>query len=320
MIFKFAWKTLLFYTIYSSVIFVLYQFLHVEQLAIPFQPVSLIGTAVAFYIGFKNNSSYERLWEGRRIWGNIVNNSRSWGAMVLHYIKDGEADKKIAQKELIYRHLAYINTLRIELRKKPVKPKKGKTVDAAVSQASGFSKESLHQALDGFMEKPEIDKLIAYHNPATQLMRKQSETLMELHEKGNLEHFRHLELMKLVADFYNQQGACERIKSFPLPRQYTLFSNLFVWIFIFVLPFGLLGEFSKMDSSLTWIMIPSHILISWIFMTMEGVGDASENPFENAVNDVPMTAICRNVEIDLKQMMGETEIPLPIAPVRDILL
>lgn len=70
----------------------------------------------------------------------------------------------------MYRHLAYINTLRIELRKKPAKPKKGKTVDAAVSQASGFSK-LLHQALDGFMEKPEIDKLIAYHNPATQLMR-----------------------------------------------------------------------------------------------------------------------------------------------------
>lgn len=320
MIFKFAWKTLLFYTIYSTIIFVLFHFFNIEQLAIPFQPVGLIGTAVAFYIGFKNNSSYERLWEGRRIWGQIVNNSRSWGAMVLDYVRDGEADKKIAQKDLIYRHLAYINTLRIELRKKPAKQKKGATEYKVVSKASGFTKQTLHQALDGFMQKEEIDKLTEFHNPATQLMRKQSETLMELHEKGNIEHFRHLELMKLVADFYNQQGACERIKSFPLPRQYTLFSNLFVWIFIFVLPFGLLGEFSKMSPSLTWIMIPSHILISWIFMTMEGVGDASENPFENAVNDVPMTAICRNVEIDLKQMMGEKGVPLPLTPIGDILL
>ena len=88
-----------------------------------------------------------------------------------------------------------------------------------------------------------------------------------------------------------------------------------------LLPFGLVEEFEKIaDGEVVWLTIPFSILISWIFTTIEIVGDNSEDPFENYVNDVPMTAISRTIEIDLREMLGETELPPKVEPVEDILL
>ena len=109
---RYAWKNLIFFTIYAAIIFSLYYFLDWKHIDIPFQPLSVIGIAVAFYIGFKNSQSYDRFWEGRKIWGGIINYSRTWANNVLSYV---ENDKE-AQRILIYRQLAWINALRIQLR------------------------------------------------------------------------------------------------------------------------------------------------------------------------------------------------------------
>jgi putative membrane protein len=119
---------------------------------------------------------------------------------------------------------------------------------------------------------------------------------------------------------YAQQGKAERIKSFPFPRQYAYFSEIFVGLFILLLPFGLVGEFAKLGESAVWLTIPFSILISWIFDTMEKVGDTSENPFENSLNDVPMSAISRNIEIDLRELLGESELPEPLQAVDGFLM
>ncbi|HEX2532949.1 MAG TPA: bestrophin family ion channel, partial [Chitinophagaceae bacterium] len=119
---------------------------------------------------------------------------------------------------------------------------------------------------------------------------------------------------------YDQQGACERIKSYPFPRQYAYFSEVFVWLLALVLPYGLIGELSKYGEAYVWLTIPMSILISWIFNVMEIVGDKSENPFENSVNDIPMTAICRTIEIDLREMLSETDIPGRVYPVKKIIM
>ena len=123
----------------------------------------------------------------------------------------------------------------------------------------------------------------------------------------------------MVAECYNQQGAAERIKSFPFPRQYGFFSTAFVNLFNFLLPFALLGELAKFSSNTLWMVIPFSALISWVFFTMETIGDSSENPFENSINDVPMTAICRNIEIDLREMLGETDLPAKVQAVNGVL-
>lgn len=87
-----------------------------------------------------------------------------------------------------------------------------------------------------------------------------------------------------------------------------------------LLPFGLVGEMAKQGPWMIWFTVPVAVIISWIFYTMETVGDTSEDPFENFINDVPMTAICRTIEIDLRQMMNEEKIPEAIQPVNDILM
>jgi len=139
-------------------------------------------------------------------------------------------------------------------------------------------------------------------------------------EKGLIEDFRHMEMMSCLEEFYNLQGKCERINNTPFPRQYAYFSTLFVWLFILLLPFGLIGEFMDMGHDLMWLMIPFSVIISWVFYTMEAVGDNSEDPFENFINDVPMTALCRTIEIDLREMLGETDLPPKIQAEGGILM
>ncbi len=96
----------------SAIVVILYHFLHLHILAIPFLPVASIGTAVAFYVGFKNNQAYDRLWEARRLWGGITNTSRILAALFISLVED-----KDKQKAFLLRHIAYINTLRLQLRK-----------------------------------------------------------------------------------------------------------------------------------------------------------------------------------------------------------
>jgi ion channel-forming bestrophin family protein len=315
LIWKFAKKPLLFFIFYSTAITAAYYFLNFKFLAAPFTPVAIVGTAVALYVGFKNNSAYDRLWEGRRIWGSIVNFSRSWGMMVLDYI-DGNDETK---RTLIYRHMAFIHALKNQLRKNTVWQYHG-TDRKIVESHLEFRQQHLDTELKHFLPEEEVAEIVKYKNSATHLLKKQSSTLRQLYNEGALNDFRFIEMEKLVVEFYNQQGACERIKGFPLPRQYAYFSYAFTWVLILVLPFGLLGEFQKISETAVWFTIPCHIVISWIFNTMEKVGDTSENPFENGLNDVPMTAICRTIEIDLKEMLGETDIPEKIKPVDGILM
>jgi len=166
--------------------------------------------------------------------------------------------------------------------------------------------------------KKEKKEIPGKTNKATYLLVEQSAQLTDLKRKGLLTEFEHSDLEKMIQAFYDYQGAAERIKTFPFPRQYGYFSQVFVSIFIFLLPFGLVSVIA--DNSSVWLTIPASLLISWIFQTMGDVGDSSENPFENGLNDVPLTAICRVIEIDLKEMLGEDDIPEKLKPINHVLM
>ncbi|QJW90484.1 hypothetical protein HNV11_14395 [Spirosoma taeanense] len=326
-VFPFVWRAVLLFLAYSTLICLFYTFGGCTFLAIPFVPIATIGTAVAFYVGFKNNSSYDRLWEARRIWGSITNASRSWGIMVLDYLNSQqtaatipEADVRAIQKQLIYRHLAYITAVRVQLRQKPVWELHHNPAHDVVERIAAFRQCSLDKELSRFLSTSEIDNLLKHPNPATILMRQQSAQLRQLREDNLLSEYYHVDLERMLVEFYNQQGACERIKSFPFPRQYAFFSYVFTWLFILVLPYGLLSEMVKASGWHVWLTIPFYTIIAWVFNTMEIVGDTSENPFENSINDVPMTAICRNIEIDLRDMLGETELPKRVQAIENILM
>jgi putative membrane protein len=324
-IFHFAWKTILFFFLYSLFYCVLHQWLGYTFIGIPFLPIGVIGTAVAFYLGFKNNSSYERLWEARRIWGNIVNLSRTFGAFVLTYIESPERqqnDSRISgvRKALIYRHLAYVNALRIRLRSRGTWAANDRASEAIVEKSTSFRNDTTYNELATFLTAEELRSALGYANPVTHILKEQAKQFTTLKQQGFMDDFRHMEFGKIVTELYAQQGACERIKTFPFPRQYAFFSKVFVWIFILVLPLGLLAEFSKLGDGFAWLTIPFYVIIAWVFNTMEIVGDTSENPFDNGINDIPMTAICRTIEIDLREMLNDEQIPKAVTPVNDILM
>ncbi len=323
----FALHSVLFFITYSTIICTVYTFTGWKILTVPFVPIATIGTAVAFYVGFKNNSSYDRLWEARRIWGSLVNTSRSWSIMVHDFISDRmvtdplPADElRVAKKNLIYGHLAYLTALRVQLRRQTVWQQHRDVAHDIVQRIAEFKQCSLDVELQRFLPQAEIDTVMTFTNPATQLLHRQSEQLRALRDRGYLSDFYHVEMERALAEFYNQQGACERIKSFPFPRQYAFFSYVFTWVFILVLPFGLLNEMAKIGGMHLWLTVPFYTVVAWVFNTMEIVGDTSENPFENSINDVPLTAICRNIEIDLREMLGETNVPKRVQAVENILM
>ena len=147
--------------------------------------------------------------------------------------------------------------------------------------------------------------------------------LKRLKNEHKIDDFEHSDLCKHIVELYGLQGGCERIKTTPLFRQYSLFSRIFVTLFNFMLPFGMLSvmeDMNKLGSWTIWLTIPFTLLVSWVFYTMEQIGEYSENPFDNGINDTPISTICRNIEIDLLEMIGETNLPPRIEPFHEVML
>ncbi|MEM7159216.1 MAG: bestrophin family ion channel [Myxococcota bacterium] len=317
---RFSSRTMAISAAWAGLVYLLYAHAGMDFLRVPFLPISTIGTAVAFYVGFKNNSAYDRFWEGRKIWGGIVNVSRTWATNVMSYIDVGDDSERAraARRELIYRQLAWINALRLQLRKtsrfydKPVKATK-----LRLERHAEHMRNDWDQELAPFLEPEEHASASAQVNPATHLLNRQGLVLAQHVAEKRLDLFHQIAMMKLVEECYGLQGKCERIKNTPFPRQYAEFSRVFTRVFTFLVPFGLLDVFAAdasdlgvLDSVLAVLpMVAASSLVSWVFRTMEGIGDSSEDPFERSMNDVPMNALCRTIERDLRQLLGETEIP-----------
>ena len=296
----------------------LYEFAEFKFIAIPFLPIGTIGTAVAFYVGFKNNQAYDRLWEARKLWGGITNTSRSITSMSIALIDDKEF-----VKEFLYRHISYINLLRLQLRRNiPWATNKLSPHKAVVDSHKELEEfeEGLKKILTVNNKMQYYEEIKAKSNAASLLIKIQIENLTKLKRAKKIDDFEHSDLVKQLTELYNLQGGCERIKSTPLFRQYSIFSRIFVIIFIFMLPFGLLKDLSELAHWGAWLTIPFSLLISWVFYTMEQIGEYSENPFDNSINDTPISTICRNIEIEIKEMLGEKDLPEKLSPVEGILL
>lgn len=313
----------------SAVPVVLYQLAGWRWISIPWLPIALIGTAVAFLVGFKNNATYSRLWEARQIWGAIVNSSRSWGMMardfVGNYTKDNPATEEelnSIRQRLIYRHIAWLTVLRCQLREPRAWENLDKPYNREYLQYNKIPEHSVDipAELNKLLGEEEAAFILSKKNKAAQLLARQSADLKAIYERGLVDDFRHMEMEKMLADLYIQQGKCERIKNFPYPRQFATINLYFVQLFIILVPFGMVGEFQKLGEHFVWMTIPFSALVCWVFDTMEKIGEATENPFEGTANDVPVTALSRTIEIDLRDMLNEKDLPPALQPVNNILM
>jgi putative membrane protein len=339
---RFSGKHLKWIIIWTVVVTCFIEFLHylmhqgydIPEVKVPWLPISVIGTAVAFYVGFKNNSSYDRLWEARKIWGGIVNSSRAWGSAIIGFIVNQFTEHEIDKAEIdevkklmIYRHIAWLYALRSQLliptSWEHIRQKQGRKRVERQFKTFGvglYSDDVTQIELRTYLKDAEYDELINYQNTATQIVNRQSEELAKLRSRNLIDDFRHMELQNILNEFYDLQGKSERIKKFPLPRQYGSMSLIFIYIFIGLLPWGMVTVFHELGEWGAWLSIPFTIIVGWVFMMMELVGDYSENPFEGLGNDIPMLSLCRVIEIDLREMIQDTDIPPSIEPINGVLM
>ncbi|MCB0699387.1 MAG: hypothetical protein KDC11_06035 [Chitinophagaceae bacterium] len=320
-------------TLLSVVPTALYALLDWKWLAIPWQPIAILGTAAAFIVGFRNNATYDRAWEARKIWGAIVNSSRSWGIMCKDFVRASaenpisEEERKLISKQLVHRHVGWLTALRYQLRQ----PRAWETMAQPHNieyRETHFKVAECHvdnmgPELQKHMAKSEVEYVMKKVNKATQIINLQSKQLKDLSEQGLIENYRYVEMEKMLVDFYTQQGKCERIKNYPYPRQFATLNLFLVRLFVIMLPFGMLQVFEElvtMHHAMIWLTVPFSALVAWVFTTMERIGEATENPFEGNANDVPITALSRTIEIDLKDMLDEDNLPEPVQPAGSILM
>jgi putative membrane protein len=354
---KWTRRYILLFLLLATIPVILFDILHWKWLHIPWLPLGVLGTAVAFLVSFKNNASYDRLWEARKIWGGIVNTSRTWTIMVKDFITNTHAEKKLTEeelqtlkKELVHRHIAWLTALRYQMRKeKPwemhLKATKSNQEFREAHYRVCEDVEDENEAIKPYISTQEHKKINTKTNKASQLLGIQSSQLKELMNAGYLEDFRHMELMNVLKELYTLQGKSERIKNFPYPRQYATLNYIFVWSFILLLPYGVMEGFEVIGHRVleelanhtvttdimhrfqefiakhfVWFSIPFSALLAWVFHTMELIGENTENPFEGGPNDVPITDLSRGIEIDIRQLIDDTDIPEPYVWKNDIVM
>lgn len=295
-------------------------------LAVSWQPIAILGTALAFIVGFKNNASYGRIWEARQIYGAIINNSRSFG-YTLRDAAGGKQDENV--KRLFYRHFAWLTALRFQLREprnwenmKKISNRRFFEGRYSVPEWDG----NLEDELKKYLPENELQYVLSKKNRATQLTALQSESLATLRSNGTINDFQWKALQESVTKLTDDQGKAERIKNFPYPRNFASMATYLMFIFVVLVPFGLLGGMDKlgegtfMEGYTIWFNIVISSIVCWVFHTLDVVGESAVNPFEGGANDIPITQISRMIEIDMREMLDEKELPKPIVAKNNILM
>lgn len=262
---------------------------HTTLTALPF---TLVGFALGIFLGFRTNTSYDRFWEGRRLWGQLVNESRTFARQAFVFLTPppsagADADDESIERrrhELVRRTIAFVHALRMHLR-------------------DGIDWTELAQ----YLPAAEIEALKAHRNVPIAILQATGLRLRDAAQLGVI-HTYHLPVLdQTLAAMTNIQGGCERIKQTPIPHSYTVLIHSIVALYCFGLPFGLV------DTLHNWT--PAVVLIvAYAFLGLDAVGDEIEDPFGTDVNDLPLSALSRNIEINLLQAMNEKDLPAPATP------
>lgn len=257
---------------------------HRAYLSIPTTYMALLGTAISILLGFKNTQAYERWWEARRLWGEILNESRTLARLA------AAGEPEPWRRRLVLRQVAFAHAARLHLRRQ-----------------GDFA------ALAPYLEPAELEQVKQAPNVPAALLLNHTREVARARQEGAIDGFEQLLFEQAIARLNTAYGGCERIKNTPFPRQYDDFSQMLVWMFGLLFPFSLVQE-------LGYWTIPGSMVIAVAFQLLEGIGRNIQDPFENTINDTPMSAITRNIERDLLHALGEQTLPAPLAPYRGVLM
>lgn len=284
-----TWQVDIIMILSCTAAYLIREFLIEHDFDIPAIIPTVLGTAIAFFIGFNNNQSYDRWWEARKIWGGLVNDSRSWARSVVTYISQDELsdeDFKTTKNKMVHRHIAFLYALKANLR--------------------GAVDENYLQYLD----PNEVAEISAHTNIPNAILTLQSRDLQRLNKNGNIDGFRLMEMSQLLVRFSDGMGMAERIKNTIFPTTYNYFTKVFIWLFVVSLTLVISRTAGVWSIFMGW-------LVGFVFVSTQINGMSLVNPFENNSSSIPLNSITRTIEINLLEMIGAENIPKPVKPIND---
>lgn len=290
-VFRLTWKVDLMILVCCTIAYLVDAYWLERQISIPVSISTVLGTAIAFFIGFNNNQAYSRWWEARKVWGALVNDSRSWARYLLNHCRTEMQDEAVhITRRMIYRHLAFVYALKANLRRQPG-----------------------DKYYTGYLGEGEAESVSSQTNIANAILNLQADDLQQLSHQGVIDGFRFKDMSELLVKFTDQMGQSERIKNTVFPPSYLFFTRLFIWFYV------VLSTLMMSESIGYW-----SILFGWAFGFVFHVthmnGVSILNPFEQTQMAIPLDSISRTIEINLLEMLGHDNVPSPIEPIDGLFL
>jgi putative membrane protein len=253
-------------------------------------PFTLIGLPLAIFLGFRNNAAYDRYWEGRKLWGELVLKSRNFSRQCQSLIAGpqpvaarlGLTDVRV---RMIYRAVAFAHALRLQLRD-----------DKSIADLQPLLSDAEWRRVAQASNKPDF------------LMQRMGDDLRECLQTARIEPCLAVSIDATMSSLTGAAAACERIKGTPIPFSYTLLLHRTAYLYCFLLPFGLVDSIGFMTPFVVAI-------VAYTFFGLDALGDEIEEPFGLEANDLPLDAICRSLEINLRESLDDDFVPAPLAPI-----
>jgi ion channel-forming bestrophin family protein len=266
------WPALAFMAVYSTVL--CYFFLDFFKLhQADFQPTiamhQLLGIVLGLFLVFRTNTAYDRWWEGRRLWGGLVNSTRNF-AMKLNAVlsRENHEDRDWFAKMIANFIFASKENLRTGVQFAEMDP---------------VSDEFLND-LKRFKHKPNRIGALMYQK------------VNQLYADKKITGDQLINLDKELKDFIDHLGACERIKNTPIPYSYMMYVKKFITIYIVTLPIGFVTQSGYMT-------IPIAVLISYVLLSVELIAEEIEDPFGRDINDLPLDDLATKIRENIREIL-----------------
>jgi len=272
-------------TLYAGAVALSHTYFDLSHISLPFSVPMIMGTVISLLLGFRSNQAYDRWWEARTIWGAIVNDSRTLTRQIKTLSKEAYQGEELFffKQRFIKRQIAWCYSLNQNLR----------------------NQDSI-KGLDKYMIKRDLQHLKNYSNAPFAILELHGNDIQQAMDNGWINAYQQVEIDKTLTRLTDAMGKCERIKNTVFPATYSLYIHISLIVFFVLLPFSMIEVFGVI------FFIPALIAIATVFFLIEKMAIHLQDPFENKPTDTPMTAICNNIERDLKQAINETYLNEPV--------
>ena len=254
---------------------------------LPAAPASILGAALGIFASFRTSAAYARWWEGRQLWGRLLNVSRLFASQVLAYVDD-----VAARRTLLLRHVLYAHVLRCQLRDDDP------FADAHVLRVLGLLGAD--------------EAWVARAKQQTSLLHFLVDESFGAVARMALPPVRMVSFEQTFGAFLDAQGGCERIKRTPMPRGYGFFVTRLLFIFALIFPFTVVD-------AVGWLAIPMNLIVCLGFTLISETGRILEDPFNHFFNSLPITSLSVTIERNLRQRLGDADLPPLLTPTDEVL-